>query len=196
MASTVLFVPPLASLARPAVGGVNFCGTLKEAPAMLRDGSGCVVVRRAFPPLHHLPESVPAGFDLRNICLPSKKNSPALEAAELGYLAEALAALAAAHCAVSGDNAVRGRVYRASGTPCPLAHVDRYALRVISTLFGPGVVLLEGKDGKVRYRTQAGDAVLLPGAGKDGDRDGAVWHRSPRRAGWMRDRLVLQVDDW
>ncbi len=69
-------------------------------------------------------------------------------------------------------------------------------LRAISTLQGPGVVLLRSQTGDVEYRSRQGDAVLMAGVGENSELADAVWHRSPRRTAWMKDRVIIQVDDW
>ena len=175
-----------ASAGRPLVENAS---SLSAASQLLTLGARCVVVPRAFNKAKVLP---PPNFDIRNIRLPSTRSLPLDPHVEL-----VLKQLAAAYCEATGCETSRGRVARVHGTPCPKAHVDRLHLRALVTLQGPGVVILSGKDpDAVVLRANTGDAVFMTGFSDDDPSLTPVWHRSPIRADWMPDRLVVQVDDW
>jgi len=181
--------------------------TLEEASAYLRsafsnktDGAArCLVVpnglnRKGSSGMGRLSPycGLPAGYDSRGACMCGDTYE--------GYHAEisgALRDLGGAHRAVTGDNCARARVARVSGTPCPKAHVDKVRLRIIATLRGPGVVLLP--ETMEEMETNEGDVVFMRGVGlddyEDGIKEGGILHRSPARAWWMRDRVIVQVDD-
>lgn len=186
--------PVFGSACQASAARVVRAPTLRDAAHLAHTGARCVYVRAAFARIRraHLPPD----FDQRDIrvCSDGRGGSAVCDK----ELREVVTALARAHCEATGARVARARVARVSGTPCPRAHVDKLGLRALVALQGPGVVLLGGPSADdVALRAGAGDVVFMAGVSDDEEDYGEpVWHRSPRRAEWMPDRIVVQVDNW
>lgn len=109
------------------------------------------------------------------------------------------------------------RIDRVNSNHCSNFHVDFVPLRLIMTLSGPGTEWLANEDvdrdalRERRFdriqrpeapiqRTEAGDILLMKGAGfmrSTGGRDlaRAFVHRSPPKSLFVKDRLVLRIDE-
>lgn len=187
MPPVALFVPvALAPSTSPTPAAtVQRADSLQCAAKLLRHSAArCVYVRRAF---QASSLTLPPGYDQRDIRVDGDR----------WHGDDILSQLAWAHCTVTGATFARARIARVQGTPCPRAHVDKLRLRAMVTLQGPGVVILhDSQPDRVALRAAPGDAVFMKGVGELEEDDDGVWHRSPRRALWMRDRIVVQVDDW
>lgn len=179
----------------PTVKRVN---TLEEATKYMRSamknggGARCLVVPNVLKLGNHC--GLKPDYESHDLCLCGDGHVNLRDVnAELNG---ALKALGDAHRAITGDSRARGRVARVSGTPCPKMHVDYLRLRIIATLCGPGTVLHPNKDViDDTWETNEGDVLFMRGnGGVEGE--GGVLHRSPERAPWMSDRVIVQVDDW
>ncbi len=115
----------------------------------------------------------------------------------------------------TGDLGIR--IDRVNSNHCSNFHVDFVPLRLIMTLSGPGTEWLANEDvdrealrdrrfDQIRkpeasiQRTETGDVLLMKGAGfmrSSGERDlaRAFVHRSPPKDLFVKDRLVLRIDE-
>lgn len=202
---------------RPRPTAILHLPTLPST-ATRRPSDGAIMVRNAFPslpfPCGHILRLV--NLDVRDV--PIRLLATGGASIDAGHrrrlpplAAGALERLAAAHGALGGAGALRGRVAVVEDTPCPRMHVDKVRLRTVATIVGPGVVVARGREGaggRVEsgewesdgeggdvVEARRGDVVFLYGSGKDdGERETAAVHRSPRVVGRAR-RLVLQIDE-
>lgn len=109
------------------------------------------------------------------------------------------------------------RIDRVNSHHCSNFHVDFVPLRLIMTLSGPGTEWLANEDvdrealrsrrfdeirkeGAAINRVGTGDILLMKGAGfvrESGERDfeRAFVHRSPSKDLFIKDRLVLRIDE-
>lgn len=91
-------------------------------------------------------------------------------------------------------SAVGVRLKRLEKAMCPRFHTDHIASRLIVTYKGPGTewqIQPPHQSDQPHQVIRTGDVALLKGSGWNGNKDGAIWHRSPHT---HQSRLLLSLD--
>lgn len=91
-------------------------------------------------------------------------------------------------------SAVGVRLKRLEKAMCPRFHTDHVATRLLVTYSGPATEWHAGTRAQSQQPYQqirTGEVTLLKGSGWTGNKDGAIWHRSPHTD---QPRLLLSLD--
>ncbi|WP_333796776.1 DUF1826 domain-containing protein [Rheinheimera sp.] len=97
-------------------------------------------------------------------------------------------------CCLMDCTAVGLRLKRLDKAMCPRFHTDHVAARLLVTYSGPGTEWHSGTSAHSQHSYQQirhGDVAVLKGSGWYGNKDGAIWHRSPQT---NQPRLLLSLD--